>query len=575
VVAAAALVFGTAIAVVPAGGDWPALQGTSASSASSRPPPSTAPTAITDLPADETARPDALSAYRAGLQAMRDASWQAALERLHEAVGIDPGFALAHLRLAQVHHDLGESATEARASLQRALQLRSKLSDRDRVLLDIVEAVVAREPPDHELYAARIEAALGAYPADAELCILSATVPGRSADEVLRLASRALELDPRAADGWQLKSRAYFALGQRQEGMDALAQCLEVSPTSNDCLRQRALARSADGDCAGAEIDVRHWMAASPTSARPYDILAALRAHAGDSAESIRTLLEQRAARLDPDVRTARDLTAQAYHHFHRGEFHRALAAAREAETAVRSAPDQEAHLRPAVLLTTAYAEMGQPALAARTAHAYLDQMGAWSRPLQPVAALDGFARLIVAAHGRKDASYAELWDRLQGAQRTLGPVPGSVVALASAVLVRDATDAAAWRASLGAFGIEMESLRPAAWLALVDGDGTVSLSGPVGYALRLAGDENRGRLLLSRARAECHGALGLGRDVSAALHLGEALAQQGDKDGAAALFREVVQRWGKAPESVTAQAARAALQRLSPQPLERDRVKP
>lgn len=80
-----------------------------------------------------------LAAYRlysAGMEAAARLRWDAAAEKLEEAVALDPAFAEAHLRLAFVHRATGRIATY-REDLNRAAAHADRLSERHRLLLDL------------------------------------------------------------------------------------------------------------------------------------------------------------------------------------------------------------------------------------------------------------------------------------------------------------------------------------------------------------------------------------------------------------------------------------------------------
>src|SRR5262249_48914124 len=69
----------------------------SASAAANKP---TGPRRVVDRPDPRTSSPQALAAYRAGMQAFRDCVWYAPMRSFERAATLDPTFAAAHLRAA-------------------------------------------------------------------------------------------------------------------------------------------------------------------------------------------------------------------------------------------------------------------------------------------------------------------------------------------------------------------------------------------------------------------------------------------------------------------------------------------
>jgi len=90
-----------------------------------------------------------LAAYRLyseGMDAAVRLDWDEAERKLDEAVGLDPAFAEAHLRLAFVHRTTGRVA-DAREDLRRAEAHAERLSERYRLLLEVELARDAGDAP--------------------------------------------------------------------------------------------------------------------------------------------------------------------------------------------------------------------------------------------------------------------------------------------------------------------------------------------------------------------------------------------------------------------------------------------
>jgi tetratricopeptide (TPR) repeat protein len=220
-----------------------------------------APTPVTDLPLPASKNPDAIAAYAAAMQGIRDGNWGYVTTHLERAIALDPGLAAAHLRLAIVQNQ-SPLMRQARVTFGRALLGRARLSERDQALLNAFEPVLNRDPPDRDEQLARLRAATERYPRDAELCgILAGALP--DAEDALPMARRSVELDPQYADGWQLVGGNLFKLGKTDEGLQALDRCIALSPATADCRGERGFIYASEGRCAEMEDDLRRAVASS------------------------------------------------------------------------------------------------------------------------------------------------------------------------------------------------------------------------------------------------------------------------------------------------------------------------
>ncbi|MGE4458614.1 putative peptide modification system cyclase [Stenotrophomonas acidaminiphila] len=91
------------------------------------------------LPSVTTSNLHALRAYALGLQATREGKWQQAMQMYNEATTLDPEFALGYLGAARVMVARSQRPS-AMPFLDRALALRHRLPDRERLYLDAWEA---------------------------------------------------------------------------------------------------------------------------------------------------------------------------------------------------------------------------------------------------------------------------------------------------------------------------------------------------------------------------------------------------------------------------------------------------
>ncbi|HEY2512975.1 MAG TPA: serine/threonine-protein kinase, partial [Polyangiaceae bacterium] len=146
------------------------LRSTGARQATPGTPTSGAPgTTLLDLPLPSSSSPQALASFADGMQAVRDGAWGRARDAFARAVAADPALAAAHLRLAMTSSGSIGTVTQTRIELQRAEELRARLTEREQVFLDALEPMLQRTPSDHAEAEARLRKATERYPNDAEL----------------------------------------------------------------------------------------------------------------------------------------------------------------------------------------------------------------------------------------------------------------------------------------------------------------------------------------------------------------------------------------------------------------------
>jgi tetratricopeptide (TPR) repeat protein len=90
--------------------------------------------------------PEAERWYQAGLAALRDSAPASAARALERAVVADPGFALAHARLADVWDEIGYTE-KAKEEMLRALAVAQAPRGRDALLLDAIRSYISGDNP--------------------------------------------------------------------------------------------------------------------------------------------------------------------------------------------------------------------------------------------------------------------------------------------------------------------------------------------------------------------------------------------------------------------------------------------
>jgi eukaryotic-like serine/threonine-protein kinase len=529
-----------------------------ASSASASSPSNAAPvpTPITELPPPKTDNPEALAAYREGIQGFRDAGWWDAHASFERAVKLDPRFAAAYLRLAMTTRYLGTPA-ETREAFQKAIQLRALLSERDQALLDALEPRLYREPSDNIEAFRRLEAAHKRFPGDAELLsLLTLGNPSLPHEAQLDIAERCIALDPAYADCWQSKAGALSALQRLPEARIALDRCLSISPAAHDCLESRMANARASGRCDLMEEDARSMIVRTPHSSLGYENLAIALFARGRPLAAVRSALEQAWLRTPENVREKNRRFQEARLSFATGRFADAEESSLKYLRDAKLDPSSEAHLVPAALLIDIYKETGRLKDAGRIAAETLAGLDAWLRPIEASIYGDPTITLLDAQRRAKMISDMEFEARRAA---WLGDVdrkypdrpPGSELHMAYAWTASTPEEAKEALTKIPDLG-QMAPFMPRFLTRTA-----------VGKLYWLAGNWDQALPYLRAATAECGVLIMPAKHIQAQHQLGVALAEKGDKEGACAAWKGVLSRWGEAKDSITAKASAARMKAL------------
>jgi serine/threonine-protein kinase len=524
------------------------------------PPPAGAPPAATrlaDLPLPASPSAEAVAAFRAGMQAFADASFEAARQSWERAVALDGTLAAAHLRLALIDSLVVLDEQDARRAFKNAVHFRAGLSPRDQRLLDGFEPYFQRQPPDLAECERRLAAAAADHPGDAELAFYLGYVRFDSGqlERSLDPFERAVELDPSFALARSNVGGVLAYLGRFSESLDVLDRCLSASPSATDCLWFRVLIHEQAGECEDEERDLRRWIVKDGDDYLAYSMLAKVLFAEGRSLETVTAAYEQKWAKLPEARRKRYELGDRATLAIAKGDFDGAEQQLLALDRLVASEPGELAHAHPARRLVELYLETGRPKLAARVADGYLKKRGAWTEP-----------------HRVDDSAIS---DDLQPQMHAVLLHTGAETA-AEFDAFRDRW-LASWRAKtsdayvghLWIYGFALPAETPAeAERALAARASfpplppflpqTLSLA-HVAKASFLAGKTDDALPYLRRATRVCVGLEQPYLHAEAEIQLGSALDQKGDKAGACAAYRAVTDPWGNAkPRSVRAEQARA-----------------
>jgi serine/threonine protein kinase len=498
------------------------------------------PTPVTELPLPQSKSPEALVAYRAALQGIRDGNWGYVQSHLQRAIELDPGLAIAHLRMAMVQHD--SPLMRPRALFAQALAGRASLSERDQALLHAYEPILYRDPPDPKEHIARLRAATERFPGDAELFGILGWVQ-TDPEQKVAASSRAVELDPQYADGWQGVGAGLVQLGKTDEALAALDRCIALSPATADCSAQRGFLHAGEGRCTEMDEDFRRAVSISTNGMWQDGRAFALFAR-GSAPEAIVEVFRAKWAQLSEDEKKAAERLDRANLDIAMGNFQAAERETLAARAIVASDAEAKTHSRLALQLMEIYSETNRPKEASRVAENYLKLEDAWIR-----------------SHRSDEDSISMYWAMFRAKSMSREVFLAKREAWARAH-TSDATHMGAL--SSYACGVETpEEAREA--LALFPNIKPPMAVSEKNYALAmlgklytLAGRATEAAPMLERTVKSCYALMAPILHTRAAYHLGLALEASGDREAACGAYTKVLERWGNAkPPSVTAAKAR------------------
>ncbi|UCG76288.1 MAG: hypothetical protein JSV95_03015 [Gemmatimonadota bacterium] len=260
---------------------------------------------------------EAYRAYQEGLQAERRFRRQEARAHYERAIQLDPGFALAHARLAGREMDAGNSSAAIR-ELFLARQLLRAAPERDRLLID---GLIATLQDNRDSARAIFRELLDQHPDDKEgrywLWQLS------EGDEKQRLIEEAIRLDPYYATAYN-----YLAYHMAQQddfaaADSAVLRYAELEPGEPNPLDSRGEIYEFSGEPDKARVAYRTALQIEPTFVYSLDHLTRTYLREGKAVEA-RSELESFLPGASPDV-TARLRLLIGDTHAFEGSFEEAI----------------------------------------------------------------------------------------------------------------------------------------------------------------------------------------------------------------------------------------------------------
>ena len=507
-----------------------------------------------------TSNEKARGAFLAALQLWHDGDELGGAIGFDEARSIDPGYGAAHLWLAAIQS--ANDLISARRALEKAFALRASMSAANRTFLEALLPYVQREPPDPAACIAKLEDAARASPEAAHLWFWLAMVRFNTvgpSEQTMADMSRATTADPTFVGPLPAMGQNLAYLGRFDEAIATLTRCLELAPSAATCLDNRVWIHQMRADCDAVEADARRLQAASSQSSNAYVYLADVATAKGRPLESVEDLLSQAASRVPASDRPIAGISARAAVATLRGDFEAAQRVLAEASPVLAPLSDQASHYQVRAFETALALESGKTDQAGRLAEDILRRKDSWladprSEDWAIARDLEPYFLDVQRRAGRISATYrASRRDAWTAAWRAKAvPFHRKYLWLnAQAALVDDEEGAREALAAQPDGGI------PPFYTQTYPDEG-------LGKMYLLAGRAAEALPYLRRAALGCYGAENPLGYVRAALPLGQALEQTGDRDGACRAYASVTARWGKAkPRSVTAEKAKAAAKAL------------
>jgi serine/threonine-protein kinase len=492
-----------------------------------------------------SADPEAVRAYEEGRAALRASDWQRARDGFERALARDPDCGAAAVQLLIMARGLlfNQDTTRHRELYRRADAKRDRLSTRDLALLDAVQPLIMREPPDPASMGERLIAASDRFDRDAELAALAAFYAIVPPETSLRLYDRALALDPGHLDIMQGRARALFDLGRDDEALRELNDCVSRNAGA-DCALDRTVALCSAGRRSEAVASARDYVAGSAGSENAYQALSMALAADGAPDPALVEVIRRHAALEVASMSGFLEAFDLAQLDVARGRLAAAELRARELATKIDRWPDAFAHELVARLLADLYRERGDARAASALASDFEARHPIWARSTLVdwatptlLASLDETG---VTPHDeimRRMAAWREETAKRSQRSWRAETYPMLVVRTAD-----EARSALAHAARASAYDIHLADLEAI-----------------LGRARLLAGEVDLARESLERATRACGRVVDPFGDVRAHLWLGAVHEARHDTAAACGAYEEVLRRWGtETPLAKTAQAAKA-----------------
>ena len=495
---------------------------------------------VMDLPRPTSESPRALALYVEGLQAGHDANGDQARSQLLEATKLDPSMGPAHLRYALAA--FFPSSDAPRKHFASASQLRSAMSTYDQALLDAIEPIFDRTPPDWAEADKKLAVATRAMPNDAELYARLAWVRQQVGDlpGIVEAANAALAIDPRYASVLLAKVDTSLVMGDYRGARRTADECVAVAPAAAACVNFRMYGEAHDGACADYEQDARRIIAIDAESSDGYAYLARGDFALGRPVEAVREALAASWARAGDDERVWDEDNDRLNLATLTGDAAKQAEGLRGVLGYIQGRTEARYHVIPAWSQVLILTEAGLLDQAAAVADDFLKRQDVWTKD----PGIDGFAvsldmipfMLKAQLRAGKLAPsdfQAQRGAWLDGWKKRLSPRAAGYLWIYGYAMVTDTQgDAAEALTALPAYS-PIPEFRPS-----LLGDAAV------GRTFLLGGRVDDAIPVLRSAAGNCDVLENPVEWVKASWWLGQALETKGDVAGACAAYASVVRRW-------------------------------
>jgi tetratricopeptide (TPR) repeat protein len=520
-----------------------------------------APRALTllDLPRPGSSSAEALTLYASALQALHDGSSSVATGRLLGAVAKDPSLGPAHIRYAVEAYF--PASDEPRKHFNQAVALRAAMSPYDQALLDSVEPIFDRQPPEWAEAARRTADATRRLPEDPEFFETLSWLLQQVGDfeGATRAADAALALDPSYAQALYQKAAAALTGSDWTTARQTADRCLAVSPQATSCIRERMFEEAWSGRCAEYGEDARRNIAINPEGWAGYASLAEASFVLGKPRETVREALEQDWKRLDGDDRDWQVGNQVLTLAVLEGDAHGLQTGLAAMQKFAQSRSEALYHMIPAWMGVLSETEAGHLDRAANAADDYLGRLEAWtadqgidlfsvSYDMRP------FMRKALVRAGRiSQAEYAQRRQEwLDGWRARVSPAVVRYLWVYGYAMQVDTPEDAK----------EALEVLPA-YMPLPEFSPSLHATADIGHALLLGGRIDEAAQWLRASSRDCDAFENPYAWVHASLWLGQALEQKGDAAGACSAYGAVARMWspfGKASTSAALARKRMAV---------------
>ena len=504
---------------------------------------------------------EASLAFADARAALRDGDFDRCVRSLRRAVTIAPDLAGAQVWLAAVLVFRFERDTDLagpRDALAAASLHRDQLEPRERAVFNGLQRMLGAQPPDLGALVAVLRPAVAESPSDAVLRLMLARALQYTArfDDARNEARKLIELDPEFAPAYVVLANIDEVVRDYEGKRHVIDACLERMPLSNVCLLNRIYGMGQS--CDEVEANARHMVAVLPSDPVGYAQLARTLVNEHRPEQEVLAVVEQRLARVDEEERRRWGWRIEAATAFEYGHFAKADELA--AQATERLASDLEVTPHAYWLRMLIAEEVADTRQAATLVRAMRSRASLWTAGW---AAAGGDLLVHALKAGAIDrATFEQERDTFRA--RLPGVSAGGLRSPESASFKRWLDRSARTAASDEDARAACAEFKEGGYAFLPFLDTDVIDAGAVFVQAR---EFERAKEALGRSLCDLRpgGRVSFpGVAVRRSLLLGRTLEATGDRSGACAAYGEVIERWGAAPRSITADEARSAVKRLA-----------